>query len=40
MLKYSKNTIVVDEPSLWTVNGVMDIKYAGGTEHKSGKFTV
>lgn len=42
MLKYfdAKDKYVVDEPSLWTVNGSVDIQYAGGTEHKSGNFTI
>ena len=42
MLKYfdEKDKYVVDEPSLWTVNGSVDIQYAGGTEHKSGNFTI
>lgn len=42
MLKYfdAKDKYVVDEPSLWTVNGSVDIQYAGGTEHKDGEFTI
>ena len=42
MLKYfsDKNKYVVDEPSLWTINGSVDIQYAGGTKHESGKLTV
>lgn len=42
MLKYfsDKNKYIVDEPSLWTINGSVDIQYAGGTKHESGKLTV
>lgn len=42
MPKYfsEKNKYVVDEPSLLTINGSVDIQYAGGTEHKDGEFTI
>ena len=42
MPKYfsEKNKYILDEPSLLTINGSVDIQYAGGTEHKDGEFTI